>query len=143
MANNWDGGDHDLIIAGRVIEEFTGGSDVAQVKSPNPNIGPGERRFGWNHRRNANGVDFSFTIRQTSRDKGFVEDLVRDEDEVLVKFVVARNLDKYNPGQEIAAGAQKALITGGGTPYGNDDAQDITYNVSGIGYIRDDKPTPN
>lgn len=136
---DYDGGDWDLLVNGRPIEEFTGATDIAIEKSPNPNVGPGERRFGFNHRRNANGVDFSFTVRQTSRDLEYLLDLVEDETPVPVKVVQNRNLDTIQVGQEIAAGTNEGVIMGGSRGHGQDDAEDVSFDVMGIGEIREVK----
>jgi hypothetical protein len=136
---NYDGGDWDLVVAGRVIEGFDSASDISQEGDATPIEASGQRRVGWNHRRNANGVDFSFSILQVSRDKEFVEDLVNSEREVEVKVVLARNIDAYDPGQEVALGTREGVVNGGGTNVGQDEQEPVTYDVTGIGYIRDYK----
>jgi hypothetical protein len=137
---NYDPGDVDLIVGGRVIDGASGITGFDSDRAPTPVMARGRRRIGFNRQRNANGADFTIVVSSVSTDLEYLEALVASQTEVPVKAVVTRNLDSYAVGQRIAIGCQFGVLGGGRSQLGNsEDADDIEFSVTGRGRISESK----
>lgn len=140
MPSHYDAGDWDIIVGGQLMSEFGGASGFKQDTNVTPIMATGRRRVGVNRTRNANGADFSFTIKRSSKDDlQYLEDLVASQVEVPVKVLITKNLDSYLVGQEVAFGCQFGALMGGTRGAGGEEAEDVEYQVVGRGQIREFK----
>lgn len=140
---NFDPTDVKLIVDGQEIREFTGLEGWRTYHEVTLNRGPGGRAYGFNRQKGNNGVTFSIRVKATSPDIPFLQDLVQSQKGVPIKAVVVDNLDLYQNGQEIGLGCEQGVLQGGERSLGADDeAQDVTFEVVGMGPIREKKVTP-
>lgn len=140
MPSHYDGGDWDIIVGGQLMSEFSGASGFKQDTNVSPIMSTGRRRVGLNRTRNANGADFSFTIKRSSiSDIQYLESLVESQVEVPIKVLVTKNLASYQIGQEVAFGCQFGALMGGTRGAGGEEADDVEYQVIGRGQVREFK----
>ena len=130
-----DAGDFTLYVGGVPISQFTGLTDWRVDKSVTYNEGPGGRAFGFNHQRHSNKVSFTISVRETSPDLEYLQQLVEDETRVAITAEVSDDSDLalYGDGQEIGLGCEQGILTGGNRGKGQGEAEDVTFDVLGIG----------
>lgn len=140
---NFDPTDVQLDVGAETpVKEFAGIEGWKTYHEVTLNRGPGGRAYGYNRQKGNNGVTFKIKVKATSPSLPYLHELVKSQQEVPITASVVANLDLYQKGQVIKIGCASGVLQGGEMNLGADDeAQDVEFEVIGIGPVLERKAT--